>query len=166
MVDSKVVINDEAFDLVTIPDAKSKMVMKTKDLLLGSLDLQSLVDDLGKLGSFIRVAYNGVAGHTEEQIQVQNVGYKVTELADKSAVTVYQFKGASQNILQELKSTYQYLLDGYDDMALKTLSMMTNTAPLKSIRNNNNKSTNPLFSIKGITSFANKKADFTFTSNI
>ena len=128
MVDSKVVINDEAFDLVTIPDAKSKMVMKTKDLLLGSLDLQSLVDDLGKLGSFIRVAYNGVAGHTEEQIQVQNVGYKVTELADKSAVTVYQFKGASQNILQELKSTYQYLLDGYDDMALKTLSMMTEVA--------------------------------------
>ena len=128
MVDSKVVINDEAFDLVTIPDAKSKMVMKTKDLLLGSLDLQSLVDDLGKLGSFIRVAYNGVAGHTEEQIQVQDVGYKVTELADKSAVTVYQFKGASQNILQELKSTYQYLLDGYDDMALKTLSMMTEVA--------------------------------------
>ena len=99
MADSQVDIGDETFDLVTIPDAKSQMVLKAKDLLLGSLDLQSLVDDLGKLGNFIRVAYNGVAGHTEVQIKVQRVGYKVTKLADKSAVTVHQFKGASQSVL-------------------------------------------------------------------
>ena len=128
MADSQVDIGDETFDLVTIPDAKSQMVLKAKDLLLGSLDLQSLVDDLGKLGNFIRVAYNGVAGHTEVQIKVQRVGYKVTKLADKSAVTVHQFKGASQSVLQELKSTYQYLLDGFEDMALETLSMLTDVA--------------------------------------
>ena len=46
MADSQVDIGDETFDLVTIPDAKSQMVLKAKDLLLGSLDLQSLVDDL------------------------------------------------------------------------------------------------------------------------
>lgn len=128
MADSQVVIGDETFDLVTIPDAKSKMVLKAKDLLLGSLDLQSLVEDLGKLGNFIRVAYNGVAGHTEVQIKVQRVGYKVTKLADKSAVTVHQFKGASQSVLEELKSTYQYLLDGFEEMALETLSMLTDVA--------------------------------------
>ena len=128
MADCQVVIGDETFDLVTIPDAKSQMVLKAKDLLLGSLDLQSLVDDLGKLGNFIRVAYNGVAGHTEVQIKVQRVGYKVTKLADKSAVTVHQFKGASQSVLHELKSTYQYLLDGFEDMALETLSMLTDVA--------------------------------------
>ena len=128
MADSQVVINDETFDLATIPNAKSKMVLKAKDLLLGSLDLQSLVDDLRKLGNFIRVAYNGVAGHTEVQIKVERVGYKVTKLADKSAVTVHQFKGASQSVLQELKSTYQYLLDGFEEMALETLSMLTEVA--------------------------------------
>ena len=128
MADSQVVINDETFDLATIPDAKSKMVLKAKELLLDSLDLQSLVDDLGKLGNFIRVAYNGVAGNTEVQINIQRVGYKVTKLADKSAVTVHQFKGASQSVLQELKSTYQYLLDGFEDMALETLSMLTDVA--------------------------------------
>ena len=128
MANSQVVINDETFDLVTIPDAKSKMVLDAKDLLLGSLDLQSLVDDLGKLGNFIRVAYNGVAGNTEVQIKVQRVGYKITKLADKSAVTVHQFKGASQSVLQELKSTYQYLLDGLEEMALETLSMLSEVA--------------------------------------
>ena len=128
MANSQVVINDETFDLVTIPDANSKMVLDAKDLLLGSLDLQSLVDDLGKLGNFIRVAYNGVAGNTEVQIKVQRVGYKITKLADKSAVTVHQFKGASQSVLQELKGTYQYLLDGLEEMALETLSMLTEVA--------------------------------------
>ena len=128
MANSQVVINDETFDLVTIPDAKSKMVLDVKDLLLGSLDHQSLVDDLGKLGNFIRVAYNGVAGNTEVQIKVQRVGYKITKLADKSAVTVHQFKGASQSVLQELKGTYQYLLDGLEEMALETLSMLSEVA--------------------------------------
>ena len=128
MANSQVVINEETFDLVAIPDAQSKMVQNAKDLLLGSLDLQSLVDDLGKLGNFIRVAYNGVAGNTEVQIKVQKVGYKITKLADKSAVTVHQFKSASQSVLQELKDTYQYLLDGLEEMALETLSMLTDVA--------------------------------------
>lgn len=103
--------------------------MKTaKEHLLGSLDLHSLVEDLGKLGNFIRVAYNGVAGHTEVQIKVQRVGYKITKLADKSAVTVHKFKGASQSVLEELKGTYEYLLDGLEEMALETLSQLTSIA--------------------------------------
>ena len=121
-------IDGETFDLVSIPAAESKLVKGAKDALLGSLDLQSLVEDLGKLGNFIRVAYNGVAGCTEVQIKVQRVGYKITKLADKSAVTVHKFKGASQSVLQELQGTYQYLLDGLEEMALDTLSQLTTVA--------------------------------------
>ena len=123
-----VVIDGETFDLLSIPQAESKMVKEAKKALLGSLDLQSLVEDLGKLGNFIRVAYNGVAGNTDVQIKVQRVGYKITRLADKSAVTVHKFKGASQNVLQELKGTYQYLLDGLEEMALDTLSLLADVA--------------------------------------
>ena len=121
-------IDGETFDLVTVPDAKSKMVQNAKRLLLGSLDLASLVEDLGKLGNFIRVAYNGVAGNTEIQIKVQKVGYKITNLADKSAVTVHNFKRASQDVLQELQGTYQFLLDGMEEMALETLSLLSSVA--------------------------------------
>ena len=128
MAKTAVEIDGETFDLVCIPKAESKMVQTAKTSLLGSLDLHSLVEDLGKLGSFIRVAYNGVAGHTEVQIKVQRVGYKITKLADKSAVTVHKFKGASQSVLEELKGTYQYLLDGLEEMALETLSQLTSIA--------------------------------------
>ncbi|KAL9989190.1 hypothetical protein ACROYT_G003713 [Oculina patagonica] len=121
-------IDGETFDLVAVPNAKTKMVQNAKGALLGSLDLASLVDDLGKLGNFIRVAYNGVAGNTEIQIKVQKVGYKITNLADKSAVTVHNFKRASQNVLQELQGTYQFLLDGMEEMAIETLSLLTSVA--------------------------------------
>ena len=88
-MDSRLIIDGETFDLISIPSAESKMVLKAKQGLLGQIDLKSLVDDLGKLGMFMRVAYNGVAGNTEVQIKVQRVGYKITKLADKSAITVH-----------------------------------------------------------------------------
>ena len=104
------------------------MKRSKEDLLNGSLDLASLVNELAKLGSFIRVAYNGVAGSTKLQIKVQKVGYKITKLADKSAVTVQNFKSASNSVLQELQGTYEFLLDGLEEMALETLSLLSKVA--------------------------------------
>ena len=126
--DSSVTIDGETYDLISIPSADSKLVKSAKREFLEQLDLHSLADDLGKLGKFMRLAYNGVAGHTELQIKVQRVGYKITKLADKSAVTVYQFKETSQDVLEELKTTYQYLLEGLERAAVINLSMMADKA--------------------------------------
>ncbi len=126
--DVSVSIEGETFSLVKIPDVRSQLVKRSKEDLTGSLDLASLVSDLAKLGSFIRVAYNGVAGSTQLQIKVQKVGYKITKLADKSAVTVQNFKSASNSVLQELQGTYEFLLDGLEEMALETLSLLSKVA--------------------------------------
>ena len=126
--DSCVIIDGETYDLISIPSAESKLVKSAKREFLDQLDLHSLADDLGKLGKFMRLAYNGVAGHTELQIKVQRVGYKITKLADKSAVTVYRFKETSQDVLEELKTTYQYLLEGLEKAAVINLSMMADKA--------------------------------------
>lgn len=93
--DSCVIIDGETYDLISIPSAESKLVKSARREFLEQLDFHSLVGDLGKLGKFMRLAYNGVVGHTELQIKVQRVGYKITKLADKSAVTVYRFKETS-----------------------------------------------------------------------
>ena len=126
--DVSVNIDGETFSLVKIPDVRSQLVKRSKEDLIGSLDLASLVNDLTKLGSFIRVAYNGVAGSTKLQIKVQRVGYKITKLADKSAVTVQNFKSASNSVLQKLQGTYEFLLDGLEEMALETLSLLSQVA--------------------------------------
>ncbi|XP_068762191.1 caldesmon-like [Montipora capricornis] len=125
---TEIEIQGDTYSLVSIPSASSQLVKKEKENILGSLDLASLVEDLGKLGNFIRVAYNGVAGYTDIQIKVQRVGYNITKLADKSAVTVHNFKNASQSILEELKGTYEFLLDGMEGMALETLSQLGSVA--------------------------------------
>lgn len=93
--DSCVIIDKETLDLISIPSAESKLVKSAKREFLEQLDLHSLADDLGKLGKFMRLAYNGVAGNTELQIKVQRVGYKITKLANKSAV--YQFTSSKKH---------------------------------------------------------------------
>ena len=67
--------------------------------------------DLGRVGKFVRVAYNGVAAYTELQIMVCGIGYNVTKLCDKSAVIMAKFKPASGSILRNLQLAYQFLLD-------------------------------------------------------
>ena len=42
------------------PSADSPAVEMVKEHLLGQLDLESFVKDLGRLENFIRVAYNGI----------------------------------------------------------------------------------------------------------
>ena len=117
------------FDLISIPSAESKMVQSAKLEFLEQLDLHSLADDLGKLDMFLRLVYNGVAGNTGElQIKVRRVGSKITKLADKLASTVYQFKETSQNVLEELKTTYRHLLEGLEKAAVSNLSIITDKA--------------------------------------
>ena len=121
-------IGAETFSIAEIPASGTLLVEKQKNLLLGSVDLPSLVTDLGRVGNFIRIAYNGVAGFTDLQIKIRGIGYDITKLCDKSAVTVAKFKQASGSILGDLQGTYQFLLDALEDMALETLSAVSDVA--------------------------------------
>ena len=121
-------IGEETFSIVEIPSSGTVIVQQEKRCLLGSIDLPALVTDLGRVGNFVRIAYNGVAGYTNLQILIREIGYDVTKLCDKSAVTVSKFKQASASIIGDLQGTYQFLLDGLEDMALETLNAVADVA--------------------------------------
>ena len=121
-------IGSEEFSIVEVPSSATTVVRKQREHLQGSIDLSVLVEDLGYVGNFVRLAYNGTAGHTELQIQIREIGYDVTKLCDKSAVTVSKFKQASGSILDDLQGTYQFLLDGLEDIALETLASVSEVA--------------------------------------
>ena len=127
-----VVINDTTYSMVERPPSDTELVVAERKKLLGHIDLRSLVQDLGRVGRCIQLAFNGVVAagpqYTELQIKVQRLGYDVTRLCDKSAVTVSKFKRASTTILTDLQSTYEYLLSGFEDMALDTLSSVSDLA--------------------------------------
>lgn len=127
-----VTIDEVDYRLDVVPAADSKVVDSKKEELLGAVDLRTLVNDLGRVGAFIRVAYNGVGAagpkFTKLQIEVQDLGYDITKLCDKSALTVSKFKKASATILGDLEATYGYLLDNLEDLALETLSSVSKIA--------------------------------------
>ena len=125
-------IDGETYALDEIPSENTGIVKAETERLLGVIDLRALVSDLGRVGGFIRVAYNGVgaAGYqqTEQQIEIQQLGYDITKLCDKSALTVAKFKKASSSVLVDLQCTYGYLLDNLEEMALETLSAVSKLA--------------------------------------
>ena len=125
-------IEGENYRLDTLPADTSSVVLAEKERLLGAVDLKTLVNDLGRVGAFIRIAYNGVGAagpkFTEQQIEIQRLGYDVTRLCDKSALTVAKFKKASSTVLTDLPATYEYLLDNLEEMAVETLSAVSKLA--------------------------------------
>ena len=124
-IQGTVVIKGERFSIVEVPDSNTQIVVSEKERLLGSIDFQALVTDLSKVGNCVRIAYNGVAGYTELQIKIR---YNVTKLCNKSAVTVSKLKQASGSILGDLQGTYQFLLDGFEELALDTLHAVSEVA--------------------------------------
>ena len=126
---SEVVLDDgHTYSLAELPSVDSPVVIKEQARLLGVINLEALVDDLGRLGNCVRIAYHGVSGFVELQIEIQRIGYDVTKLCDKSAVTVGKFKNASTTVLSSLKATYEFLMDSFEDMAIDTLADVADTA--------------------------------------
>ena len=124
-------IGDESFSIKEIPSSDTDLVLKKKDIILGAVDLPALVSDLGQVGICFRIAYNGVAGYTELQIEIRQIAYDLTKLCDKSAVTAVMaasLKATSESVLDHLKSAFGFLLSGFEEMALTTLKAVTDVA--------------------------------------
>ena len=118
----------ENHSLLLAPDPLSKLVLAYEGSLTGSLDLEKLVEYIGHVGKFIKIAYNGVnaAGprFTDIQIKVQSLGYDITELCNNSSVTIDSFQGTAETVSSRLQSVYQFLLHGYNDAALKSVTSL------------------------------------------
>ena len=117
------------YSMTVTPPADSPVVEKEKENLRGVLDLKSFVNDLGRIGKCIRVAYNGIGAAGPKfqglQIQVQRLGFGISKLCDRSAVTIASFKTTTTTVLFRLKGAYQFLTDNRERMALdmfKTLA--------------------------------------------
>ena len=123
-------MNETTYSLVEVPPEDSKLVKEQESRILGAVDLEALVGDLGRVGQFVRIAYNGVlaANFYNLQATVLDIGYGITRLCDKSAVTVGLFENASGSILSDLQCIYGFLLDNLEEMAVDTLANVSKLA--------------------------------------
>ena len=132
MMSTDIVINDETHSLLKEPNESSALVLAEKQELLGTLDLKRLVEYIGHVGKFIQIAQNGVnaAGpqFVDLQLQVQRIGYDITSLCDKSAVTIESFRDTAQTVTTRLVSIYRFLLDGFENVAVMSIKSLEGMA--------------------------------------
>ena len=69
-----------------------------------------------------------MAGYADLQIKIRKIGVNVSKLCDKSAITVGKFKQTSRTVLVDLQASYQFLLDGMEDIAIVTLQSIATVA--------------------------------------
>lgn len=119
---------EETFNILEVPRSDSALVKEHEELVLAHADLNSLVTDLNMVGSFTRIAYNGVAGYTDLQIKIRRIAVNVSRLCDSSTNLVWEFKLKSRTILMNLQITYQFLVDGKESMAIVTLQSIASVA--------------------------------------
>lgn len=131
---TSVVIDAEEYSILSNPEATSKVVLAEKDHLLGSLDLNTLVDDLGRVGKLVRLAFYAAKGSgykegmVEMKMMIYDIGIDITKLCNKSAQTVSSFRSTSRTVLQELHAAYEYLLDSFEDDAVDCFEIVSKMA--------------------------------------
>ena len=122
----------EKYQLDQVPAADTKVVLEKRGNLLGGLDLEVLINDFRRLGSFINIAYNGVGAagpkFTEIQIEIQDIGFSVTDLFVTSALMLTKFKTSSEVVLIDIQSSYDFLIHDLEDLAFDTLSSIRDVA--------------------------------------
>ena len=103
----------------------SVIVAEETNELLDQSDLQALVSDLRRLAKFMRIAYNraGAAGpkYVDLKIEIQCIGYSITDLCDKTDRTLKKFRKTSKNIVLKRQAAYQFVADGYEEMGVEIL---------------------------------------------
>lgn len=122
----------EAHSLLEEPGESSALVLAEKEQLLNNLDLKELVEYIGHVGKFIQIAQNGVNAAGPEfvdlQLQVQQIGYDITSLCDKSAVTIESFQDTARTVTTRLVSIYRFLLDGFENVAVVSMESLEGMA--------------------------------------
>ena len=121
-VGAEVDLDGHTYSLDTMSGVDTLLVIREQARLLGAIDLEALVNDLGRLGDWVRIAYYEVNGIEELQIDIQRVCFDVTKLCDKSAVAVKNFKNVSTASLSSLKATYEFLINSFEELAIVTLN--------------------------------------------
>ena len=123
----EVVIAGETYGLLSVPEASSALVRKQKDGFSSSY-----IEHMGHVGHFIKIAYNGAnaAGHrfTDLQIDIQRLGYDIAKLCNEFSATIDRFQVTASTMSSRLQSVYQFLLDGFEDAAIMSVSSLRKLA--------------------------------------
>ncbi|CAB4405159.1 unnamed protein product [Rhizophagus irregularis] len=138
----------EVFNLLELPDPKSQLIRKECLNIKKDASFENLTSDFAKLTDLIRLAENGAYDHCEIQIQIRDIGRIITQLAGDTSVAILAFEKTSEEMAENWKIIYEYLLSSFEDEALIMLG---------SIKELNENMLNISVKLKGETKLAAEK---------
>jgi hypothetical protein len=117
-------VNGRDYDLQLEPDRKDPLVLEQQNELLRELSLDELNDNLYLSVELLFVAYNGVAGAQDGNLQkeVNDIMGDLALLCNKCSATMGAFKDETANIVRELGQAYRWLVQGNEKLAVKKLA--------------------------------------------
>lgn len=121
-------VGDSTLSVLEKPPPDCEEVVKARKNLMGSVDLKGFVTDLTTVGKFIRIAYNGVAGETDLQILMRNLGFEIAELCDDSSLAITKFRAAADSIVTDMTGAYEFFLEDMEEMAFTAIDSMQDSA--------------------------------------
>ena len=106
------------------------VVVTARDLMLGTVDLNGFLSHVSSVGKFIRIAYNGVAGagDADLQITVRELGVKIAELFDDAGLMIGKFRTTADSYVTDLVSAYQFFLDDMEEMGFTSMESVGDSA--------------------------------------
>ena len=123
--ESNVVVSVEGYTFSALekPPRDCKAVVEELDSMLSPLKLDDILSSLVMVSKSIGIAYNayGVAGDTELQITIRELGYEIAKLFDDSGLTIRKFRMTADSILTDLTGAYQFFLDDMREMAITSV---------------------------------------------
>ena len=124
----KVNYEGDSLSVVEKPPRDCKAVVEARENMLGTVDLDGFLSDLVTVGKFIRIAYNGVAGDTDLQTTMRELGFEIAELCDDSGLTISKFRMTADSIVTDLTGAYQFFLDDMEEMAITAIASVGDSA--------------------------------------
>ena len=123
---------DEKHTLPFEPENSSALVKPQKGDIFKVVPFDQLLQDMTQVGTFINVAYHGVnaagAKFCHLQSEVFQLQCEIGGLCRNSVSTMSNFIDAAQSATENLKTTYQHLLDGYETIAREKYQSLASIA--------------------------------------
>ena len=124
----EVEIGNEKYSLLSVPEAYCSLTQSEREKLASVKNLEKFANSIEHLGNFMKVAYDAanMAGPklVDIKIEIQRLGFDITRLCNESSVTIDRFRSAAVTISSELVSVYQFLLNGFEDIAILSLASL------------------------------------------
>ena len=129
--DNALMVKDEdgtEYSLLKAPGKETKHVVEARKRLLETLQIDEMAKDLANVGKFLLMAHCGVMGHLQLELQVRERLHSVVKLCDDTVHTLNEFTRASDSAINGMVTAYEYLIEGFEDIALETLQDVVKTS--------------------------------------